>query len=226
MASVSALGVAGATRLRLGSRPSRMARMAAAIIATAFAITRFVVQPWLGGPPSKPPASSPGSKPVVNPIGPTSSAGSAGGAGSVRLAHITEAVTEPITEPDAPLAQGGASGAQGALDALDEPARGAPPPGAVAEPGASDPSIAGAGPGPTRADDDATNAMSTGWLSVRTTPSAEVYLGSRFLGQTPTADIELTAGTHQLTFKQAGRPPVSRKISIRPDEKLSLNVDL
>lgn len=71
-----------------------------------------------------------------------------------------------------------------------------------------------------------TDALVTGWISVRTEPMAEVYLGSRFLGRTPTADIELAAGTHTLTFKAPGRTDLSREITIRADEKLELKLDL
>lgn len=71
-----------------------------------------------------------------------------------------------------------------------------------------------------------TDALVTGWISVRTEPVAEVYLGSRFLGRTPTADIELAAGTHTLTFKAPGRTDLSREITIHADEKLELKLDL
>ena len=50
-----------------------------------------------------------------------------------------------------------------------------------------------------------------GRLSVRTTPWSDVYLGSKKLGQTPFADLELPAGTYTLTFKNPSRPTGRRR---------------
>jgi serine/threonine protein kinase len=77
---------------------------------------------------------------------------------------------------------------------------------------------------PLSAEPDATSKV--GNLSVRTNPSSEVFLGSRALGSSPIGGIELAAGSYTLSFKQAGRTPVTRRITIRPGENLNLNVDL
>jgi eukaryotic-like serine/threonine-protein kinase len=63
-------------------------------------------------------------------------------------------------------------------------------------------------------------------LSVSTTPSSTVFLGPRSLGTSPIDAFELAPGTYTLTFKQAGRDPVDRKITLGPHENLKLNVDL
>ncbi len=204
-----------------------VAVVAAAIIATAFAVTRFVVQPRLAPPAPRAPTAAP---PQVDPISPTAPPGTPPATtGTPSTSAPGGARVEPITEPEptfpaaapapsaspgtppAPTSAGGTSSAVPTPTASSVTAQ-----TAAATDRASD----------SARDIDPARATSTGWLSVSTTPSAEVYLGTRFLGQTPTPDIELTAGTHTLTFKPAGRPSVSRRVAIRPDEKLSLNIDL
>ncbi len=67
---------------------------------------------------------------------------------------------------------------------------------------------------------------STGWLTVRTIPWSEVYLGSRKLGTTPLADLELPAGTHTLTFKNPQAKTTRRRVTIRPGATTKLSLEL
>jgi hypothetical protein len=60
----------------------------------------------------------------------------------------------------------------------------------------------------------ATSAMGT--LTVRTTPYADVYLGTRRLGQAPFSDVEIPAGTHWLTFRNPLHPTVRKQVTIAP----------
>lgn len=124
---------------------------------------------------------------------------------------------QPISAPTAP-------GSGATVEPINEP----PPPAAPAPTPRADAPVASPPPAKIegRKEMGRTDALVTGWISVRTEPLAEVYLGSRFLGQTPTADIELSAGTHTLTFKAPGRTPISREVTIHPDEKLELKLDL
>jgi hypothetical protein len=66
----------------------------------------------------------------------------------------------------------------------------------------------------------------TGFLTVRTTPWSDVYLGSKKLGQAPFADLELPAGTHTLTFKNPSRPTVTKTVTIKPGKPAKLNFNL
>jgi serine/threonine-protein kinase len=66
----------------------------------------------------------------------------------------------------------------------------------------------------------------TGKLSVRTTPWSDVYLGTKKLGQTPFADLELPAGTHTLTFKNPSRPTSTKTIKITAGKSTKLNFNL
>ena len=66
----------------------------------------------------------------------------------------------------------------------------------------------------------------TGFLTARTQPYSVVYLGSRKLGETPFAAIELPAGRHVLTFKHPGRRPVTRTVTIEPGKTVKLNFAL
>ncbi len=67
---------------------------------------------------------------------------------------------------------------------------------------------------------------STGWLTVRTNPYSEVYLGRRKLGTTPLADVELPAGTHTLVFKNPEQGARRRKVVIRPGATTKLSFEL
>lgn len=66
----------------------------------------------------------------------------------------------------------------------------------------------------------------TGRLTVRTIPWSDVYLGSKKLGQAPFADLEMPAGTHKLTFKNPGRPTVTKTVTIQPGKSAKLNFNL
>lgn len=65
-----------------------------------------------------------------------------------------------------------------------------------------------------------------GWLTVRTQPWSEVYLGKRKLGATPLADIELPAGTYTLTFKNPQARTTKRRVTIKAGETTKVSVDL
>lgn len=154
---------------------------------------------------------------------------------------ITRFVVQPYLSPRAPapsrpapqiqpIGAGGAAAPSPRRGATVEPISEPPPPAASRQAPTATAGAAEAAAPPSkiegRMEMSRTSALVTGWISVRTAPVAEVYLGSRFLGQTPTADIELSAGTHTLTFKPPGRTPVSRQVTIRADEKLELDLDL
>jgi serine/threonine-protein kinase len=66
----------------------------------------------------------------------------------------------------------------------------------------------------------------TGRLTVRTIPWSDVYLGSKKLGQAPFADLEMPVGTHKLTFKNPGRPTVTKTVTIQPGKSAKLNFNL
>ncbi|MBV8760050.1 MAG: PEGA domain-containing protein, partial [Deltaproteobacteria bacterium] len=66
----------------------------------------------------------------------------------------------------------------------------------------------------------------TGKLTVRTTPYSNVYEGSRELGETPFADLELSAGTHTLTFRNPSHEPVTKSVRITPGKTTKLNFAL
>jgi serine/threonine protein kinase len=53
-----------------------------------------------------------------------------------------------------------------------------------------------------------------GKLTARTTPYSVVFNGAKRLGETPFADIELPAGTYNLTFKHPSKSPVTKKVVI------------
>jgi serine/threonine-protein kinase len=68
---------------------------------------------------------------------------------------------------------------------------------------------------------------STGYLTAKSIPWADVYLGGRKLGTTPLAEIELPAGVHVLTFKNAAQGLVARrKVTIRPGATTKLALEL
>ena len=65
-----------------------------------------------------------------------------------------------------------------------------------------------------------------GYLTARTQPYAVVYLGSRKLGETPFAGVELPVGRHVLTFKNPGKRPVTRTVTVRAGQTIKLNFPL
>lgn len=65
-----------------------------------------------------------------------------------------------------------------------------------------------------------------GYLTARTQPYSVVYLGSRKLGETPFAGVELPVGRHVLTFKNPGKRPVTRTVTVKAGETIKLNFDL
>ena len=66
----------------------------------------------------------------------------------------------------------------------------------------------------------------TGKLTVRTSPSAEVFENGKKLGDSPFADRELAVGTHVLTFKSPLHPTVTKKIVIQAGKVAKLSFDL
>jgi len=65
-----------------------------------------------------------------------------------------------------------------------------------------------------------------GKLSVRTTPYSNVFEGGRELGQTPFADLEMTAGVHTLTFKNPSHQAVTKTIKIVGGRSTKLSFSL
>jgi hypothetical protein len=65
-----------------------------------------------------------------------------------------------------------------------------------------------------------------GYLTARTQPYSVVFLGSRKLGETPFAGVELPVGRHVLTFKNPGKRPVTRTVTVKPGETIKLNFAL
>ncbi len=62
-----------------------------------------------------------------------------------------------------------------------------------------------------------------GKLTVRTTPYSVVYNGTKKLGETPFAELELAAGTYTLTFKNPTHPVVTRKLTITSGKTTKLS---
>jgi hypothetical protein len=54
----------------------------------------------------------------------------------------------------------------------------------------------------------------TGKLGVRTTPSCEVFLGTRRLTETPFSDMEFEPGTYTLVFRHPQHKAVIRNVTI------------
>ena len=57
-----------------------------------------------------------------------------------------------------------------------------------------------------------------GYLTIASTPWSEVYEGSRHLGTTPLANVELSSGVHVITLRAEGRPPHLERVTIRAGE--------
>jgi len=53
-----------------------------------------------------------------------------------------------------------------------------------------------------------------------------VYLGSRRLGETPFAGVELPVGKHVLTFKHPDKRSVTRTITVQAGKTVKLNFPL
>jgi hypothetical protein len=61
-----------------------------------------------------------------------------------------------------------------------------------------------------------------GRLTVRTTPYSAVYLGTRKLGETPFAELEIPVGTHTLLFKHPEHATVRRTVVIEAGKTTKL----
>lgn len=66
-----------------------------------------------------------------------------------------------------------------------------------------------------------------GSLALEATPWAEVTLDGRPIGETPLANVSVTAGPHTLVFRnpETGKQ-VKRSVQVQPGQRLSLRVDL
>jgi hypothetical protein len=69
-------------------------------------------------------------------------------------------------------------------------------------------------------------AKQLGKLSVRTNPWSDVYIGTRKLGQSPFADMEMPAGTYTLLFKHPTHEVVRKTVTITPNKTTKLNFSL
>ena len=65
-----------------------------------------------------------------------------------------------------------------------------------------------------------------GRLTARTKPYSVVYLGKKRIGETPFANVVLPAGTHALIFKNPGRKPYRRLVTIRAGKTKKLDFAL
>jgi serine/threonine-protein kinase len=70
------------------------------------------------------------------------------------------------------------------------------------------------------------HGAAVGKLSVRTTPYSNVFEGGRELGQTPFADLEMTAGVHTLTFKNPSHEAVTKTVKITAGKSTKLSFSL
>ena len=63
-----------------------------------------------------------------------------------------------------------------------------------------------------------------GKLTVRTTPYSVVYSGTRKLGETPFAELEMPTGTYTLTFKNPTHASITRKVTITAGKTTKISV--
>ncbi len=69
-------------------------------------------------------------------------------------------------------------------------------------------------------------APSMGKLTARTIPYSVVFHGSKRLGETPFADLDMPAGTYTLSFKNPQRDTVNRKVTITAGKTTKLSFPL
>jgi len=67
-------------------------------------------------------------------------------------------------------------------------------------------------------------AQTMGKLTVRTTPYSIVYNGSKKLGETPFAELDMPVGNYTLTFKNPTHAPIMRKVTITAGKTTKLSV--
>jgi len=72
----------------------------------------------------------------------------------------------------------------------------------------------------------AARATKMGKLTVRTIPWSDVYLGTRKLGQSPFADLDMPAGTYTLLFKHPNHAPVRKTVTIQRNKTTKLGFNL
>jgi hypothetical protein len=70
------------------------------------------------------------------------------------------------------------------------------------------------------------HAPETGRLTARTTPYSDVYDNGRKLGETPFANVELSPGPHELTFKNPDHAAVHNRVVIRAGKETKLSFAL
>jgi hypothetical protein len=71
------------------------------------------------------------------------------------------------------------------------------------------------------AEEKAAAEIKYGWAEIGAYPFAEVEIDGKMIGEVPPMKTEkLTVGEHRIVFSQAGREPVTKKITIENDVKL------
>lgn len=78
----------------------------------------------------------------------------------------------------------------------------------------------------TRATAQGKPGPKVGKLTVRTTPYSEVFIGTRKLGETPFADLELPVGSYTLIFKNPRHPTLKRQVTITAGKTTKLGLNL
>ena len=77
-------------------------------------------------------------------------------------------------------------------------------------------------PAPTTPSTTAASAAGTGKLTVNANPWGQVFVDDRLIGNTPRANIELSAGAHTLRVSREGFAPVTRSVTIKAGETLRI----
>jgi hypothetical protein len=75
-------------------------------------------------------------------------------------------------------------------------------------------------------DDSAAAAAPAGTLTLVTTPYAKVYLGRRYLGDTPLFRISLPAGKHSLRLVGADGRSLRLPVEVTPGETTAVKLSL
>ena len=84
------------------------------------------------------------------------------------------------------------------------------------------PPVAATPPAPTTPSTTAASAAGTGKLTVNANPWGQVFVDDRLIGNTPRANIELSAGAHTLRVSREGFAPVTRSVTIKAGETLRI----
>jgi len=65
-----------------------------------------------------------------------------------------------------------------------------------------------------------------GTVNLNAVPWADVYVDEKFIGQTPIANLRLTVGTHEVTFRNTKFPLKRRTVNVEEDTTMDISVDL